>query len=45
MVIYGAETHICVKHTAFDLLEAGYQVHVLVDAVSSISSDDRTVGL
>lgn len=45
VVIYGMETHICVKQTCLDLLEMDYDVHVVVDAVSSMNYHDRTVGL
>lgn len=34
-VICGLETHICVNQTAHDLLERGFQVHVLCDCVTS----------
>ena len=45
VVLYGAETHICVKQTAFDLLARGYNVHVAVDSVSSMNLADRHTGL
>ena len=41
VVLYGAETHICIRQTALDLLEMGYTVYLVVDAVSSISKSDR----
>ena len=44
-VLYGCETHICVKQTALDLLATGYSVHVVVDAVTSMGVADRNVGL
>ena len=45
VVLYGAETHICIKQTCFDLLEKGYHVYIVVDGVSSINSSDRNVGM
>jgi nicotinamidase-related amidase len=35
VVLAGIETHVCVLGTALDLLGAGYQVYVPVDAVAS----------
>jgi nicotinamidase-related amidase len=35
VLIVGIETHVCVYQTVMDLLAAGYEVHVLTDAVSS----------
>jgi nicotinamidase-related amidase len=35
IVLAGIETHVCVLHTALDLLAKGFQVYIPVDAVSS----------
>jgi nicotinamidase-related amidase len=35
VVVAGIETHVCVLHTALDLLAGGFQAYVPVDAVSS----------
>lgn len=43
--MYGVETHVCVKQTALDLLERNYDVHLVVDAASSMSYHDRNIGL
>jgi nicotinamidase-related amidase len=44
-ILFGIEAHVCVQQTALDLLEEGYDVHVVVDAVSSQSSFDRELAL
>ena len=44
-VLVGIETHVCVWQTAYDLLESDYAVHVVADAVSSRSADNKHVGL
>ena len=41
IVVCGLETHICVSQTAHDLLEAGFQVHLLKDAVASRNDHDK----
>ena len=35
VVLAGIETHVCVHQTAVDLMKAGYEVHIIADAVSS----------
>jgi nicotinamidase-related amidase len=44
-VIAGIETHVCVLQTALDLLSAGVEVYVVVDAVSSRHSFDNQYAL
>ena len=44
VVLCGAETHICITQTAIDLLEAGYDVMVPMDAVSSRTPDSCKIG-
>ena len=45
VVLCGVETHICVTQTALDLVDAGYQVHIAVDAVSSRSMEKHKLGM
>lgn len=44
-ILCGIESHVCVYQTAADLMRAGHQVAVAVDAVSSCSAVNRQVGL
>lgn len=45
VLIVGIETHVCVLQTTLDLLERGYEVHIVVDGVSSQRFTDRSVAL
>lgn len=45
VLVAGIETHICVYQTTRDLLQAGMEVHVLSDAVSSRVLENKLVGL
>lgn len=45
VVLCGLETHICVNQTAHDLLNNGFEVHLLTDAVASRYKEDRDAGL
>jgi len=45
VIIVGVETHVCVLQTALDLTDAGYDVHVLADGVSSQRGYDRAFAL
>ena len=45
VLIAGIETHICVYQTAVDLIDMGYAVHVVADAVSSRTEENKHIGL
>jgi nicotinamidase-related amidase len=45
VIVCGIETHVCVNQTVHDLLRLGYQVHLVTDALSSRSSENKQVGL
>lgn len=45
VLIMGIETHVCVLHTCFDLIEQGIDVHVIVDGTTSRQQIDRKVAL
>ncbi len=45
IVLYGVESHVCVKQTCFELLEKEYDVTLVVDAISSMAYHDRNVGI
>lgn len=44
-IVAGIEAHVCVYQTVRDLLKMHYSVHVVSDAVSSRSADNKTIGL
>lgn len=45
VLLVGIETHICVYQTAVDLVQAGFNVEVVADAVSSRFAHNKTIGL
>ncbi len=45
IVLCGLETHICVNQTAHDLLNEGFEVHVLTDCVGSRFTPDKEAAL
>lgn len=45
VVLLGAETHICITQTCYDLLKLNYQPYIVVDGVSSMTDFDRKVAL
>ncbi len=44
-VLTGIESHVCVYQTALDLMQNGYTVHLVTDAVSSRTPENRKVGI
>jgi nicotinamidase-related amidase len=44
-IVTGMETHVCVLQTVIDLLDAGFTVHVVKDAVMSRSNDNRQTAI
>lgn len=40
-----AQSHICVLQTTLDLLEGGYDVHVIADGVSSCNPEEVPIAL
>ena len=45
VLIAGIETHVCVYQTAVDLVDLGYEVQVVTDAVSSRKIENKEIGL
>lgn len=45
VIVSGMETHVCVLQTVIDLLGAGFDVHVVKDAVMSRNSDNRQTAI
>lgn len=44
-IIMGIESHVCVYQTAIDLIDNGYNVHVVADAVSSRTKENSAIGI
>ena len=45
ILVTGIETHVCVYQTAIDLLNQGYHVELVTDAVSSRTPENRQLGI
>lgn len=45
VILTGIETHVCVLQTANDLIQKGYEVHVIADAICSRRKLDWEIGL
>ncbi len=45
LIVCGVESHICVLKTTLDALQQGYEVHVVADAVSSRTAENKQIAL
>jgi nicotinamidase-related amidase len=45
VILCGIEAHVCVSQTAHDLLQLGYQVHLLSDAITARAPHNCEVGI
>lgn len=45
IVVVGTETHVCVLQTCLDLVQAGFQVHLVADAVASRVNENRDIAV
>lgn len=45
VLVCGIEAHICVNQTVHDLLEHGYQVHLLADCIGARNPGNRKIAL
>ena len=45
IIVIGQETHVCVIQTALELLNKGYQVHIVEDAVCSRKTEHKLFAL
>jgi nicotinamidase-related amidase len=45
IIVAGVETHVCVYQTVKDLTEAGYEVSLIADAVSSRTPENRDIAI
>lgn len=45
VLVVGMEAHVCVYQTSVELLEFGYNVHLVADAVSSRTEGNRDIGI
>lgn len=45
ILMTGIEAHVCVYQTAVDLLNRGFEIHVVADAVSSRTPRNREIGI
>lgn len=45
IIVAGLETHVCVNQTVHDLLDGGFQLHLLHDCIASRSEINKQIGM
>jgi len=45
IILFGIEAHVCVLQTALDALKNGFEVHIVADAVSSRSAENKSIAI
>jgi nicotinamidase-related amidase len=45
VIVIGIESHVCVYQTTMDLIQNGYTVYVVADAVSSRTKENSAIGI
>lgn len=45
IVVVGMKTHVCVLQTSLDLIKAGFQVHLVADAIASRVNTNRDIAI
>lgn len=45
IVVVGMETHVCVLQTCLDLIQSGFQIHLIADAVASRLNENRDIAI
>jgi nicotinamidase-related amidase len=45
IIVVGMEAHVCVLQTCLDLIKAGFQIHLVTDAVASRVKENRNIAI
>ncbi|TFY59083.1 hypothetical protein EVG20_g7913 [Dentipellis fragilis] len=45
VILFGIESHVCVLQSTLDLLELGYDVHIVADGVASCNKEEVPIAL
>lgn len=45
VLIAGIESHVCLYQTTIDLIEMGYEAHIVADCISSRTAENRAIGI